>query len=181
MDSWQKMLQEDEQVMLVNSKDEVVGVTGKIAAHQGHGQLHRAVTVFLMNEKGETLVTQRSARKPLWPLFWDAACSTHQWPGEDDLTCALRRLPFEIGVQTAEDLRFVFRYEYHAVYSPEWAENEVNHILLGTYVGELSPNPNEVAAAEWKALSQIKAELQNTRHHYAPWFLQAFEQLSQYL
>ncbi len=177
MDSWQKMVTEDEHVMLVDSSDTVIGTAGKIEAHQKAGKLHRAITVFLFDEQDRTLVTQRSARKPLWPLWWDAASSTHQWPDEEDIACALRRLPFEIGA-SATDLQFAFKYEYHAVYSPDWAENEVNHILVGRIEGKLQLNLNEVTDCAWKSLEEIRQELSQPDHRYAPWFPLAIEKLA---
>lgn len=180
MDAWQKMVTQDEQVMLVTSADEVIGTAGKIEAHQGSGKLHRAITVFLFDAQGRTLLTQRSAHKPLWPLWWDAASSTHQWPDEGDVECALRRLPFEIGV-TATDLTFAFKYEYHAVYNTAWAENEVNHIVVGHFDGEPTLNPDEVASYTWKTLEEVRAELSTPDHQYAPWFPFAIEKIDSYV
>lgn len=179
-DSWQRMQTENEQVMLVNSADEVIGVLGKFEAHRGTGQLHRAITVFLFDSQGRTLLTKRSARKPLWPLWWDAASSTHQWPDEPDVECALRRLPFEIGVSDVE-LRFAFKYEYHAVYSPEWAENEVNHILVGRFDGKPTLNPDEAIEYAWKSLPEIREELSHHDHTYAPWFPRALEKIDPFV
>ncbi len=172
------MLKEDEQIMLVNSQDKVLGSIGKKAAHQGIGKLHRAITVFLFNEKGEILLTQRSAKKPLWPLWWDAACSTHQWVDEDDGSCAQRRIPFELGTGAVQNLKFIFSYEYHAVYSNEWSENEVNHILTGTLFTDPQPNPDEVADWRWASQHEVLSQLRQPNHHFAPWFPLAMERLA---
>jgi len=163
------MQSEDEFVILVNSANEVIGQAGKIGAHQGIGQLHRAITVALFNQAGEVLVTQRSEHKPLWPLWWDLACSTHQWPGEDSVPAAVRRLPFEIGV-TGHNLTEKFHYEYHAVYNQDWSENEINHIVVGELNQDPDLNPREVANFAWKSLDQIRTELQQPTHRYTPWF-----------
>lgn len=178
MNDWQRMKTEQEQVVLVNSKNEVIGSNGKIAAHQGKGQLHRAITVFLTNPNGEILITQRSTQKPLWPLWWDAACSTHQWPGEADASAAARRLPFELGIDVpAQNLHLEFTYEYHAVYNSEWSENEVNYIFTGVTNDEPQLNPSEVAAYEWKSPNEVAAELSQENHRFAPWFEIAFRRL----
>jgi isopentenyl-diphosphate delta-isomerase len=63
-------------LVLVDENDNQVGVKEKIAAHLGDGDLHRAFSILIFNSKGETLVTQRSAEKMLWPLFWDSACAS---------------------------------------------------------------------------------------------------------
>src|SRR5690606_31678479 len=130
MDAWQKMLKNEEQILRVDSSDTVLGTVGKVEAHRFPGTLHRAFTIFLFDENGRVLLTQRSQQKPLWPGWWDAACSSHQWENESDESACWRRLPFEIGVQQDQvrDLQYRFSYEYHVVYNDEWAENEVNHI-----------------------------------------------------
>jgi len=185
MDAWQKMLLNDEQILQVDSDDAVLGTVGKVEAHRFPGTLHRAFTVFLYHPDGRVLLTQRSATKPLWPLWWDAACSSHQWEEEaefpeGDLAATWRRLPFEIGVEqaSASDLLYRFSYEYHVVYNEDWAENEVNHILTGTLLQDPVTNPDEVAAWEWKEPEEITRQLQSENHQFAPWFGLAWERLS---
>lgn len=179
-DTLQKMQREDEQIIAVDSSDTPLHPVEKFAAHRNPGELHRAVTVFLRNDQGEWLLTQRSSKKPLWPLWWDAACSTHPWwPDESTVSSCQRRLPFEIGVAAADvpDLADAFSYEYHAVYSSEWAENEINWILIGTYSGTVTPNPNEVAQYRWSSTAEIDAELTQPDHQFAPWFPLAWERV----
>lgn len=168
------MSSQNEEVILVNSANEVIGSADKFLAHRGKGKLHRAITVVLFNPQQQVLVTQRSALKPLWPLGWDTACSTHQWPGESDVEAAIRRLPFEIGITTT-DLRSNHQYEYHAVYNQEWSENEINHIVVGTIAENPTLNLAEVAQYAWKSLEEIQTELQNPNHKYVPWLEQALQ------
>ena len=51
-----------EQVILVNEKDEQTGIMEKMEAHQ-KALLHRAVSVFIFNDKGQMLLQQRAAKK----------------------------------------------------------------------------------------------------------------------
>lgn len=171
---WQKMTSQKEEVNLVNSANVVIGSADKFVAHQGKGMLHRAITVVLFSTHDDILLTQRSAKKPLWPLWWDAACSTHQWPSETDVEAAIRRLPFEIGLTTT-DLKASHQYEYHAVYNEEWSENEINHIVVGTVDQDPILNPDEVADFCWKSAAEIQAELQKPDHRYAPWLAEALQ------
>lgn len=172
-----KMAQSQEDLLLVDSKDQVLGSIEKITAHQGVGKLHRAFTVFLQNSKDEWLITQRSAQKPLWPLWWDGACSSHPWyPDETAEAAVLRRLPFELGTTNSQltNLRWSHSYEYHAVYSEEWSENEINHIFVANYDGILSPNSDEVADHQWLSSDEITHRL-SYDHYFAPWFTQAWQ------
>ncbi len=176
-----KMESGAETIMLVNSADEVIGEIGKIEAHQKAGRLHRAFTIFLQNQKGEWLITQRSQKKPLWPLWWDAACSSHPWfPNETIEQAALRRLPFELGLQIGQvhNVHVVSAYEYHAVYSAEWSENEINHCVVANYDGELSVNPNEVAEFQWLNSSHIQKQL-NQSEFFVPWFELAWREVKE--
>ena len=52
----------EEQVILVNEKDEPIGLMGKMEAHE-KGLLHRAFSVFIFNSQGELLLQQRAASK----------------------------------------------------------------------------------------------------------------------
>ncbi len=182
-----RMQQEDELLIAVDTQNQPLHPVEKRAAHQSPGQLHRAITLFLFSPAGEVLVTQRSAQKPLWPLWWDAAASTHQWwPDEDAIVCAQRRLPFELGidVEMVTNWQERFHYEYHAVYNETWAENEINYIVTGEIPDDQAVekslhtrNRDEVAAYEWLAPAAIAQELQQTEHRFAPWFSIAFEKI----
>lgn len=178
LDPVQIMQSQQEQLIQVDSNNVIIGSVGKIAAHQGGGILHRAFTAFLFDDKGNTLITKRSVTKPLWPDFWDGACSSHQWfPDESAAQAAVRRIPFELGINLDRKtvLTEYFTYEYHVVYSPEWSENEINSIVVGSYTGECTPNSNEVAAYEWVEPSVIAARLKATSSFFAPWFKMAWE------
>ena len=59
----------EEQVILVNEKDEPIGLMGKMEAHE-KGLLHRAFSVFVFNSKQEVLLQQRAACKYHSPNLW---------------------------------------------------------------------------------------------------------------
>ena len=82
------MLQE---VILVNEKDEQIGLMEKMAAHQ-KGLLHRAFSVFIFDKQGRMLLQQRASGKYHGALLWTNACCSHPWPGEDVEKAAVRRL-----------------------------------------------------------------------------------------
>jgi isopentenyl-diphosphate Delta-isomerase len=56
-----------EYVILVDPEDQPVGRMEKMEAHE-KGELHRAFSVFLFNEQGETLLQQRASGKYHSPL-----------------------------------------------------------------------------------------------------------------
>ena len=59
----------EEQVILVNKKDEQIGTMPKLEAHE-KGVLHRAFSVFVLNDSGEMMMQQRAACKYHSPLLW---------------------------------------------------------------------------------------------------------------
>jgi len=52
----------NEKVILVDQLDIEIGVMEKIKAHE-LGKLHRAISVFLFNDKGELLLQKRASSK----------------------------------------------------------------------------------------------------------------------
>ena len=63
----------EEQVILVNEKDEQIGLMPKMEAHE-KAVLHRAFSVFVFNEKNQLMLQQRSADKYHSPLLWTNKC-----------------------------------------------------------------------------------------------------------
>ena len=52
----------EEQVVLVDIADNPVGLMPKMEAHE-KGVLHRAFSVFILNDKGELMLQQRALHK----------------------------------------------------------------------------------------------------------------------
>ena len=83
-------------VILVDSNDNQVGVEEKMVAHE-KALLHRAVSVFIINSKGEWLLQQRAMNKYHSKGLWTNTCCSHPFPGELALDAAARRLQEEMG------------------------------------------------------------------------------------
>ena len=101
----------EEYVILVDGMDRPVGTCGKLEAHL-QGLLHRAISVFIFNSKGEMLLQQRAHSKYHSGGLWTNACCSHPRVGEDSLNAAHRRLFEEMGMHC--DLKKVFAFEYRA-------------------------------------------------------------------
>ena len=67
----------EEQVILVNEKDEPIGLMNKLEAHE-KAILHRAFSVFVLNENNEIMLQQRAHHKYHSPLLWTNTCCSHQ-------------------------------------------------------------------------------------------------------
>ena len=61
------------------------------------GRYHIAVHVWIYNSKGQFLISQRAASRPVYPLFWETTGGSVT-QGEDSLTGAIREAMEEVGV-----------------------------------------------------------------------------------
>jgi isopentenyl-diphosphate delta-isomerase len=161
-----------DQVILVNEYDQEIGVLDKTEAHRGEGKLHRAISVFLYNSKGELLIQQRSKEKIVGALQWANTCCGNVRPGETYEACAERRLAEELGI-TCVHLEPAEIFMYQTPCNDEFSEHEMDHIFVGIYEGEVTPNPVEVETYKWIAFSELTEELnRDQKHHtqiFSPW------------
>lgn len=137
-----------DQVILVDQDDHEIGVMDKVEAHRGAGKLHRAISVFLFNKSGKLLIQQRSSKKITCQLMWANTCCGNIRPGESYLECAHRRLREELGI-TGVKLEEVTKFLYQTPCDDEFSEYEMDTVYVGTYDGEVTPNPDEVHDYKW--------------------------------
>ncbi|HLS30493.1 MAG TPA: isopentenyl-diphosphate delta-isomerase, partial [Flavobacteriaceae bacterium] len=100
-----------EKVILVNEKDEPIGLMEKIEAHE-KGLLHRAFSVFIYNDKNEIMLQQRAAHKYHSPGLWTNTCCSHPREGETVEDAGKRRLQEEMGFET--EVKHVTSFIYKA-------------------------------------------------------------------
>lgn len=165
-------------VILVNEKDEPTGTMEKMEAHQ-KGVLHRAFSVFIINDAGEMLLQQRALSKYHSPGLWTNACCSHPMPGEDTLTAAHRRLMEELGMDCP--LQEIFTFTYRTEFDNGLTEYEYDHVLLGTYNGVVMPDKSEVNDYVLLPVARILQQLQEEQDKFTSWFQLAFPKVLQYL
>lgn len=144
----------------------------KMEAHE-KAELHRAFSVFILNDKGETMLQQRAAHKYHSPLLWTNTCCSHQRMGETNTEAGRRRLMEEMGFETG--LRDLFSFIYKAPFDNGLTEHELDHVLLGYYEADPDPNPEEVAAWKWMPLDAVRAHLEACPEQYTAWFRIVFD------
>ncbi len=165
-------------VILVDEKDHPAGRMEKMKAHQ-KALLHRAFSIFIFNGKGEMLLQKRAANKYHSAGLWTNACCSHPQPGEDTLMAAGKRLQEEMGFTTT--LVKAFDFIYKAPFDNGLTEYEFDHVLVGTYTGEIIPNPDEVDDFCFKPVKQIKESLQFSADKYTAWFKIAFPKMERHI
>jgi len=85
----------EQQVILVNQKDEEMGVEEKTKAHLD-GKLHRAFSVLVFNSKMELLIQQRSKSKYHSSGLWSNTVCSHPRPSRNIIKEARKRLKEQI-------------------------------------------------------------------------------------
>ena len=145
----------EEQVILVNEHDTPIGLMGKLEAHQ-KALLHRAFSVFILNDKGEIMLQQRAASKYHSPNLWTNTCCSHPRQGETTIEAGKRRLREEMGFVT--ELTDILSFIYKAPFDNGLTEHELDHILIGYYNAPPTINPEEVADWRWELPEKIKED-----------------------
>ncbi|WP_404982236.1 isopentenyl-diphosphate Delta-isomerase [Capnocytophaga granulosa] len=168
----------EEQVILVNEKDEPIGLMGKMEAHE-KGLLHRAFSVFVFNSKQEVLLQQRAACKYHSPNLWTNTCCSHPRAGETNQQAGERRLQEEMGLQVP--LQEVFSFIYKAPFDNGLTEHEYDHVLIGYSDAQPQINPEEVASWKWLSLEAIKEDILQVPERYTAWFKIIFEEFYHHL
>jgi isopentenyl-diphosphate delta-isomerase len=164
----------DQQVILVDETDEVLGTMEKLEAHT-KGLLHRAFSIFIFNSKNEMLLQQRAFAKYHSAGLWSNACCSHPHPGEDTEAAAQRRLKEELGFRTA--LQKVFDFTYSALFENGLTENEFDHVFVGKSDGEIKINPEEVHDYSFVSMKELKNQLKENPRKFTAWLHVAFPRI----
>lgn len=161
-------------VVLVDTQDLEMGTAEKIDAHR-RGQLHRAISVFISNDRGEMLLQRRAAGKYHSAGLWSNACCSHPCPGELPVEAASRRLQEELGFTTA--LQPAGTWYYQADVGANLIEHEFDHLFTGIWNDALRPDPAEVSETAWIPLAELRQRLRHQPETFTAWFPQIFEVL----
>ena len=162
----------EEQVILVNEKDEQIGLMPKQEAHE-KAVLHRAFSVFIFNEQNKLMLQQRALHKYHSPGLWTNTCCSHQRDGESSLEAGKRRLQEEMGLTT--NLKETTSFIYKAPFENGLTEYEYDHILVGNYNGNPIINVEEVASWKWMSMDAVQDDIKNSPENYTAWFKIIFD------
>lgn len=168
----------EEQVILVNENDEPIGLMPKLEAHQ-KAVLHRAFSVFILNDKNEIMLQQRASEKYHSPLLWTNTCCSHQRDGETNIQAGTRRLFEEMGFETP--LQELFHFIYKAPFDNGLTEHELDHVMIGKYNQEPKINQEEVENWKWMSIDAIKTDMTQNPTIYTVWFKIIFDEFYHYI
>jgi len=151
---------------VVDANDEVIEQLPRSQVH-ARGLLHRAVSIFVFNSKGELLLQLRTPTRDEYPNCYTSSASGHLSAGEDYDDAAPRELAEELGISSP--LTRLARFPG----GPETA-NEFT-VLYETVTDEpLTFDPEEIAAGEFLPLSEIGDRLAAHPEKFTPPFRTLF-------
>lgn len=152
----------EEMFDVVDEDDVVVDVLPRSEVH-ARGLLHRAVSVFVFNSRGELLLQKRSATKDEYPLLYTSSASGHVSAGETYDETAPRELQEELGL--AAPLTFLHKFPA----APEMANEHT--ALYETATDEPPvPDPGEICGVSWWALGDLAGRVAARPDDFTPPF-----------
>ncbi len=160
-------MEQQEYVVLVNEKDQELGLMEKQQAHEA-GVLHRAFSVFIFNTQGEMLLQQRAQTKYHSPGLWTNACCSHPREGETYEQGAHRRLKEEMGMDA--NLTEKFHFIYKEPVGKGLTEHELDYVFTGITNETPKINPNEVASYRYVTMDELQSEIIEHPEHFTEWF-----------
>lgn len=157
----------NDRLILVDICDNQTGTGPKLEVHR-KSLLHRAFSVFIFSGN-RMLIQQRALDKYHSGGLWANACCSHPRDGEELSEAVPRRLEEELGINCPVRELFSFIYFEHFP-GNDLSEHELDHVFLGEYSGEVSPDPDEVEAVKWIDVDELAEDLVKNPKAYSAWF-----------
>ena len=162
----------DDPLILVDESNRAVGIGGKDAVHRA-GLLHRAFSIFLVDDEGRIVLQQRHPRKYHSGGLWANSCCGHPRPGERTIAAAGRRLNEELGVTSP--LSFGFFARYRIDFGNGMQENEFVYVYFGPLQSHLRPDPAEISNVDFLRVGEINRRIKQQPNAFAFWLKHYFK------
>lgn len=164
----------EERVILVDEQDKEVGTMEKIEAHE-KALLHRAFSIFVLNDAGQMMLQRRALSKYHSPGLWTNTCCSHPRPGESLEEATRRRIVEEMGFEC--EMHEVFSFIYKAAFDRGLTEHELDHVFMGLHNGDPLINPDEVEEWKWIDVDDLLKDIDQFPDKYTVWFKIAVKEM----
>ena len=114
-----------------------------------NGEYHIVVNIFIVNSKGEILMTRRHPDKH-FPLMWECTGGSVT-AGEDSLTGAVREVSEEIGLTLSSDK---FKLVESVRRESDFLDTYL--VIADVDINELTYQPEEVIDGKWVTFDEYK-------------------------
>lgn len=161
---------DNEQIVLVDTTGKPTGTAPKLASHHGDTPLHLGFSVYIFNQQGELLITQRAHSKKVWPGVWTNSCCGHVAPNETVEAAIKRRVTYELGM-TIKKLQVVLPdYRYKTPRYRGVIEHEICPVYFAKTASAPHPNSIEVENTKWMSWDNFGQQaIQDTNDTWSWW------------
>ncbi len=151
---------------IVDDQDRVIGQMARSEVHR-QKLLHRAVSIFVFNSRGQLLLQQRSATKDEYPLCYTSSASGHVTAGENYDETAPREMQEELGLTSPVERLAKF---------PAGPETANEFTVLYRTVTDAPPqfDTGEIAGGAFYDLKEIDQWLERSPDQFSPPFRIAY-------
>lgn len=169
----------DQTILACSDQGKFLEYIPKEVGHTGNGKRHLAISVLLVNKKGQVLLQKR--KHQIFDNIWDLTGATHPLRKDDkDETleeATWRCLEVEYGIKDKMPLKNLGIFNYFAKYG-KFCENEHCAILVGEYNGPLNLNPEVGYKYKWMDKKDFLEDVASNPQNYTPWAREGVEVLT---
>jgi isopentenyl-diphosphate delta-isomerase len=174
----------EENCIIVDNNDNIIGKDTKVNCHLGEGKLHRAFSVLLFNTKNRLLIQKRASEKITFPSIWANSCCSHPLYSNNEeegiigaKKAAKRKLSQELGIDTSlielSDIEYITKMHYRSRADKKWIEHEIDYIFVIKSDVHVNPNPNEIEETKYVDQNELQSlfdAADNKSLNIGPWF-----------
>ncbi len=147
--------------------DEYTGVVKTRSLVHKYGDWHRAVHIWIVNDKKELLLQRRNANKDSDPNMLDISCAGHLSSGDNSITGALRELKEELNLDVKkEDLEYIATLKRSPKHDDGFIDNEFDDVYLlriDKEIEELKYQEEEISEIFFVPYQEFKKMVHNKR------------------
>ena len=171
----------DENCILVDEKDHIIGKDSKVNCHLGDGKLHRAFSILLFNNSNKLLIQKRASEKITFPSIWANSCCSHPLHIDSEIngiegakTAAKRKMEQELGIKpekiNKDELKYITKMKYKARADEKWVEYEIDYIFVIKCDVKINPNKIEIEDTKYVNPEELEELFLDKNIKIGPWF-----------